>query len=437
MEAEDELLQLVPGSRMKYQVNELDTDTTYYFAIKTIDGAGNAAPVSNVVIAATYTPVQDSVTVASLDELKAAIGTAPASGRIITLAGGTYNQTSPINIKGKNNITIQGATTDYNDTVIAGPGINNNSLWINIVVDDSDYITIKNLTIKDSYYHAVQINSGSNYFHADNLKAWDNGEGGFKVTGTVSYDGKPYADYGIIENSLVGYTSGGYRSAVECVDIIAARGWVIRGNYFTNNFKNGGNGISYAVFAKGNSIGTVIENNVFRNNFIAVSFGGGGTGPQYFRNGDSAFEHRGGIISNNVIYGTVDTGIYLNKALDFKIYNNTIMNVDTDQNGNDAIEVRFAGTAGSISNNLMSDVIKIRDGGSYTGSNNITNATNGMFVNVATGDFHLVSGTPAIDAGMRIAEVLTVMDGDPRPYGTAYDIGADEFSPVPAALLIP
>ncbi len=41
------------------------------------------------------------------------------------------------------------------------------------------------------------------------------------------------------------------------------------------------------------------------------------------------------------------------------------------------------------------------------------------------GDFHLTAGSPCIDAGMAV-EVFFDMDGDPRPSGCGYDIGADE-----------
>jgi hypothetical protein len=49
------------------------------------------------------------------------------------------------------------------------------------------------------------------------------------------------------------------------------------------------------------------------------------------------------------------------------------------------------------------------------------------FVDAAAGDYHLVEGSPAIDAGVD-AGVTTDIDGDMRPQGTGYDIGADEYA---------
>jgi len=45
------------------------------------------------------------------------------------------------------------------------------------------------------------------------------------------------------------------------------------------------------------------------------------------------------------------------------------------------------------------------------------------------GDYHLTAGSPAIDAGLALAEVTIDRDGVPRPQGAAHDIGAYEYAP--------
>jgi hypothetical protein len=57
------------------------------------------------------------------------------------------------------------------------------------------------------------------------------------------------------------------------------------------------------------------------------------------------------------------------------------------------------------------------------------------FAKPDAGDYHLGSGSAAIDAGVD-AGVTTDMGGDPRPFGDGYDIGADEFRP-PLDLYLP
>ena len=51
-----------------------------------------------------------------------------------------------------------------------------------------------------------------------------------------------------------------------------------------------------------------------------------------------------------------------------------------------------------------------------------------LFVNASAGDFHLKSGSPAIDAGYHQYAPTTDMDGNLRPQDNGYDIGADEFT---------
>ncbi len=52
------------------------------------------------------------------------------------------------------------------------------------------------------------------------------------------------------------------------------------------------------------------------------------------------------------------------------------------------------------------------------------------FVAAERGDYHLRETSTAIDRG-RLAGVAEDIDGDPRPFGTAPDLGADEFHPRP------
>jgi hypothetical protein len=51
-------------------------------------------------------------------------------------------------------------------------------------------------------------------------------------------------------------------------------------------------------------------------------------------------------------------------------------------------------------------------------------------VNALAGDLHLAATTAtAIDRGSAITEVTDDWDGDPRPIGAGFDIGADERRP--------
>ena len=78
-----------------------------------------------------------------------------------------------------------------------------------------------------------------------------------------------------------------------------------------------------------------------------------------------------------------------------------------------------------------------RDGATGSVSNNITNATSAMFVNTAAADLHLTqTATMAIDKGVAVS-VTDDFDGQARPQGVAFDIGADEYAPSATTLLAP
>ncbi|WP_339134472.1 MAG: right-handed parallel beta-helix repeat-containing protein [Candidatus Electrothrix sp. GW3-4] len=53
---------------------------------------------------------------------------------------------------------------------------------------------------------------------------------------------------------------------------------------------------------------------------------------------------------------------------------------------------------------------------------------NPMFVNADQADFHILSGSPAIDKGVVVADITDDHDGAIRPQGNGYDIGAFELS---------
>jgi len=52
-----------------------------------------------------------------------------------------------------------------------------------------------------------------------------------------------------------------------------------------------------------------------------------------------------------------------------------------------------------------------------------------LFMNASAADYHLIPGSPAIDKGTSLNDVPADLEGNPRPSGTAHDIGAYEFIP--------
>lgn len=92
-------------------------------------------------------------------------------------------------------------------------------------------------------------------------------------------------------------------------------------------------------------------------------------------------------------------------------------------------EFRFAATTGGEARNNLADTpINLRDGATATQSGNLLTVTSSLFVNPAAGDLHLLSSaTAAIDKAPTLSAVTNDFDGNSRPQGAGYDIGADEY----------
>jgi hypothetical protein len=117
------------------------------------------------------------------------------------------------------------------------------------------------------------------------------------------------------------------------------------------------------------------------------------------------------------------------------VFHNTIL---TNGNVFKAIEVRFNTEGAEIRNDLADAPLGSRDGGSYSQSGNLLTATASMFVNPTSGDLHLkATAIAVIDQAPAPASVLDDIDGNSRPSGGAYDIGADEFVASGASLAPP
>jgi len=153
------------------------------------------------------------------------------------------------------------------------------------------------------------------------------------------------------------------------------------------------------------------------------------------------------IAYNNLVYANTRDGVrvsYIN-PVNSKVYNNTIYG-----NGGAGINIFSTSGATYIENNISvgngaQDITNGVDGsvGTTTIKNNLVGSitdtpgtalksgnmlnVNPLFVNAASLDFHLQAGSPAINTGLTLPEVLSDLDSVSRPQQAAYDIGAYEF----------
>lgn len=129
-------------------------------------------------------------------------------------------------------------------------------------------------------------------------------------------------------------------------------------------------------------------------------------------------------IYNNVVYGNGGNGIMVGANGHKRVWNNTMWGNNPD--------LRIANDNKTYRNNIFNSLTVdagltgiVQDHNLHTGPTGI----DPMFSSATNGDFRLVEGSPAIDAGATIGEVTHDFAGvvRPQPPGGAYDIGAYEF----------
>jgi hypothetical protein len=374
-----------------------------------------------------------SGTVVSVDttaELQDAVSNL-VSGTTILVADGTYDLTNTLNFRGVSNVAIRSASGDRDAVVLRGQGMSNPS-YGNVphvmAVYDARNVLIADITLRDAYYHLIQIHGEDNAdgVHLYNVRLLDAGEQFLK--GSTAGSPGPYADDGIVECSLFEYTDRARSWYTNAIDVLAGSGWIIRDNEFRNIRAPEGQLAGPAVLMWRNSINTVVERNLFIECDRAIALGLSAPDANS-RDGNTTYDHQGGVIRNNMIYrvGSGDVGITVNYSRDVEISHNTVILNGTFPWG--AIEYRFAATSASIYNNLTDASVWQRDGASGAVAGNIVDAELAWFESAPSGNLHLVaSAMPAIDTAQATTSVIDDFDGHFRPIGNGPDVGADEYA---------
>ena len=359
-----------------------------------------------------------AATVRTVAELVAAVSSANDGGdKEILLEDGIYTLASALVIRA-DHVTVRSLSGDRSRVTIRGTGLPGSVSHIFFV--EGDYFVARDMTLREVYYHAIQMQIDAQAPTFRNLHILDTYEQMIKVP----YDtDQPefHSDDGLVEGCLFEYSAGiGPQWYIGGVDAHHAFNWVVRGNTFRDIRSPGDDVAEHAVHFWSGSRNTLVENNTIVNCDRGIGFGLGDRG------------HVGGTIRNNMIYhdateGFGDVGIGLESASGVQVYNNTVFQEHDYAN---AIEYRFSATTGvTIANNLTHKAIAQRDGASGTLTHNVTHANADWFLSPGTGDLHLAFSVPdAVDQGVFVPGLETDFDGDLRPQGSGYDVGADEYT---------
>lgn len=159
---------------------------------------------------------------------------------------------------------------------------------------------------------------------------------------------------------------------------------------------------------------TIRNNRVYHNGGEGILLG----------SGDDNVAYNNIVYNNGVTYTGRGIRIYSGTPRNNQIYNNTIY-------GNTwaCIEISSDSTTAIVKNNVcwQNAINSVTNAGTgSTISNNLT--TDPKFNNLATLDFRVTLGSPAIDGGTPVLMVGDDYFGIKRPQGLSYDIGAHEWS---------
>jgi hypothetical protein len=211
---------------------------------------------------------------------------------------------------------------------------------------------------------------------------------------------------------------------------------------------NGDSDLDHGMYLSG--VNMLIDRAILRNN--------SGTGAQFYRQvtqptciprgngvvfqrGRVYDNTRGGLHTANYIHNTTirNSVVYRNafgitvdssfESIGHKVYNNTAMH-----NAGAGLRILQRGDFAIIKNNIFNGQLSI-DGGAtdLTIENNYaacSTCAQPAFVDPTNGDYRLQSGDARIDAGQNLTSVGVTqdIDGIARPQGSAFDLGAYEFT---------
>jgi len=352
--------------------------------------------------------------VATVDELYLAVDRLQ-SGTTIVLEQGTYYLHRPIVIpEGLTQVALRGATGQWDDVVLQGNGMNDDSVQHGIMIGKSDRVLIADITIRDVYNHGVTIDFAASRPHVYHCRMLDTGEQFVKSNFNDAVGG---ADGGIVEYCLIEYSDWGPDDGyTQGVDVHGGTGWIIRHNLFRNIRTPPGaeNTAVPSVLVWNGSADTLCEGNTFVDCDRAIALG------LVQRKGYA--DHTGGIVRNNFITSRPDAvpnqdcGIHVHSAGAIVVHNTVL------QNGGypNAIEVRWPGASSIVHNNLTDGKITDRDGANMDLKGNavIGDLT---FRGPKTGDLHRAGDIRAVPFHEKC---LTDWDGQKRSSWTAP--GADK-----------
>lgn len=336
-------------------------------------------------------------------------------GAAVTTAN-TWNNQDGINLEGADFVTIDGFNVSnmprtgirsvLNQFVtIRNNVLDNNGRWGVLTGFSNDLLIEGNTATRSVAEHGIYVSNSGDRPVIRNNTIWGNRANGIHMNGDVSQGGDGVISGAVVENNVIHDNGLGGGSGINCDGVQNSR---IQNNLIYNSWASG---ISlYRIDGGGPSSGNLVVNNTV----IASAPG----------------QTSSGRWAVNILNGAVNTTIRNNILYSYHSFRGAI-SITADslsglQSSHNATEDRFSTDGGST----VLTLAQWRSGtgqeaGSFTVSNPAT-----LFVSTANGDYHLRTGSVAVDRGTATNAAKEDYEGDPRPNGNGVDIGCDEYAPI-------
>jgi len=314
----------------------------------------------------------------------------------INLEGASYIVIEGFIITNGRTITRAGIRSVTNHHVV----IRNNQIdqagqW-GILTGFSDDVTIENnVTSRSQIEHGIYVSNSCVNAIVRNNQVWGSAGNGIHMNGDLSQGGN-----GLIVNALV------------------------EKNVIYDNGRQGGSGIN----------GDGVQNSKILNN---VLYNNHASGISLYRI-DGADGAKNNLVVHNTIIMAADgrwalniqDGSTGNTVVDNILYNNHTFRGSIDISADSL--ANFTSNFNVLMERFTTDggtLLNLAQWKQNTGQdqNSVVASPSALFVNAASNDYHLPSTSPARDAGVIRADVLTDREGTTRPMGPTSDIGAYEF----------
>lgn len=332
------------------------------------------------------------------------------SGAVVNLPGPSNSNSDNLWVRNANYIVIEGfethsaprsgiaiqgePTAPATGIVLRNNFCHNNTRWgiftgyaLNVVIENNE-------TSYSELEHGIYVsNSADNPVIRGNI-AHHNYASGVQINADPSLAGDGIISGALVEDNVI-YENGVGGGAA--INLASVRNSTIRNNLLYNNHASG---IAGWDDGSGNKWGTK-KNKIFHNTIVQAS---NGRFALVLVHGSSGNQVKNNILIHTGTRGSIETDSSSLSGLqsDYNIVNN-----------------RFSFNEQFIT--LAQWQKKKKDQHSLLWS-----SLAALFVDPTTNDYHLASGSIAINTGVTLTAVTDDIEGQPRPQGPAYDIGAYE-----------